>query len=86
LSCDTEPEPQGGPARCDAAGPLCCAAGGQRGRAEAAWQGIDVYFDNTGGVQLELAIARINKFGRIALCGGISSCELRRRAGGWRAF
>ncbi|MCU1573594.1 MAG: NADP-dependent oxidoreductase [Micrococcaceae bacterium] len=34
--------------------------------------GIDVYFDNVGGEQLEAAIAVLNRFGRIAMCGAIS--------------
>jgi NADPH-dependent curcumin reductase CurA len=40
--------------------------------AEAAPDGIDVYFDNVGGEQLEAAIARLHPFGRVALCGAIS--------------
>ena len=40
--------------------------------AELAPDGIDVYFDNVGGEQLEAAIARLNPFGRVALCGAIS--------------
>jgi hypothetical protein len=39
---------------------------------EAAPDGIDVYFDNVGGEQLEAAIAALNPFGRVALCGAIS--------------
>lgn len=40
--------------------------------AEAAPDGIDVYFDNVGGEQLEAAIAALRPFGRVALCGAIS--------------
>lgn len=35
-------------------------------------KGIDVYFDNVGGNQLDAALALINKFGRIVACGAIS--------------
>jgi NADPH-dependent curcumin reductase CurA len=35
--------------------------------------GIHVYFDNTGGPQLEAALATLRDFGRVALCGGISN-------------
>ncbi len=34
--------------------------------------GIDVYFDNTGGPQLEAALYALRTHGRVALCGGIS--------------
>jgi NADPH-dependent curcumin reductase CurA len=34
--------------------------------------GIDVFFDNVGGVTLDAALARMNVFGRVALCGAIS--------------
>jgi NADPH-dependent curcumin reductase CurA len=34
--------------------------------------GIDVYFDNTGGEVLAAALRRMNLFGRIACCGAIS--------------
>ena len=34
--------------------------------------GIDVYFDNTGGEVLEVALRRMNVFGRVACCGAIS--------------
>jgi len=32
-------------------------------------QGIDVYFDNTGGPQLEAALAALRNFGRVVMCG-----------------
>jgi NADPH-dependent curcumin reductase CurA len=35
-------------------------------------EGIHVYFDNTGGPQLEAALAALRNYGRIAMCGGIS--------------
>jgi NADPH-dependent curcumin reductase CurA len=35
-------------------------------------EGIHVYFDNTGGPQLEAALAALNNHGRVVLCGGIS--------------
>jgi NADPH-dependent curcumin reductase CurA len=38
----------------------------------AAPDGIDVYFDNVGGEQLEAAIGVLNVHGRAALCGSIS--------------
>ena len=40
--------------------------------AEAAPDGIDVYFDNVGGDHLEAAIGAMNRNGRAALCGAIS--------------
>jgi hypothetical protein len=40
---------------------------------EAAPEGIDIYFDNVGGGQLEAAIGALNPFGRVALCGSISA-------------
>ncbi|HEX5449039.1 MAG TPA: NADP-dependent oxidoreductase [Gaiellaceae bacterium] len=33
---------------------------------------IDVYFDNVGGDQLEIALSRLNTFGRVVACGAIS--------------
>nr|WBO77742.1 NADP-dependent oxidoreductase [Streptomyces sp. SBE_14.2] len=39
---------------------------------QAAPDGIDVYFDNVGGDHLEAAIGRLNRDGRIAVCGMIS--------------
>jgi NADPH-dependent curcumin reductase CurA len=35
-------------------------------------KGIDVFFDNVGGPILDAALARINKYARIVVCGGIS--------------
>ncbi|WP_250282707.1 MULTISPECIES: NADP-dependent oxidoreductase [unclassified Frankia] len=40
---------------------------------QAAPGGVDVYFDNTGGPQLEAAIEVMNPHGRIALCGALAS-------------
>ncbi|MGH3715587.1 MAG: NADP-dependent oxidoreductase [Micromonosporaceae bacterium] len=39
---------------------------------DAAPDGIEVYFDNVAGDHLEAAIAAMNPYGRIALCGSIS--------------
>ena len=41
--------------------------------AQAAPDGIDVYFDNVGGEHLEAAIGALNQHGRVALCGAISN-------------
>ena len=35
-------------------------------------EGIHVYFDNTGGPQLEAALYVLRDHGRVALCGGIA--------------
>jgi len=40
--------------------------------AQAAPDGISVYFDNVGGDHLEAAIGQLKPFGRAALCGAIS--------------
>ncbi|KAG5564485.1 hypothetical protein RHGRI_000611 [Rhododendron griersonianum] len=34
--------------------------------------GIDIYFDNVGAEMLEAAVANMNTFGRVAVCGVIS--------------
>lgn len=39
----------------------------------AATDGIDVYFDNVGGEQLEAAIDVLREHGRVAICGTVSS-------------
>lgn len=38
----------------------------------AAPEGIDVYFDNVGGEQLEAALFSLRQSGRVAMCGAIS--------------
>jgi NADPH-dependent curcumin reductase CurA len=44
----------------------------RKGLAEAAPEGIDVYFDNVGGDHLEAAIGAMRMRGRAAICGMIS--------------
>jgi NADPH-dependent curcumin reductase CurA len=39
---------------------------------EALADGIDVYFDNVGGEQLEAGLSALRPFGRVAACGAIS--------------
>ena len=43
--------------------------------AQAAPDGIDLYFDSVGGDHLEAAIAAMRPHGRIALCGSVSDYE-----------
>jgi len=43
---------------------------------EACPKGIDVYFDNTGGAQLELALSRLRFQGRVVLCGATSQYDM----------
>ena len=38
-------------------------------------QGIDVYFDNTGGDVLAAALRRMNPFGRVSCCGAVSQYD-----------
>ncbi|HEY1627758.1 MAG TPA: NADP-dependent oxidoreductase [Streptosporangiaceae bacterium] len=40
---------------------------------EAAPKGIDIYFDNVGGEQLEAALTALRLHGRVALCGAIAN-------------
>jgi NADPH-dependent curcumin reductase CurA len=44
----------------------------RKGLAQAAPEGIDVYFDNVGGDHLEAAISALRPGGRAAICGMIS--------------
>ena len=39
-------------------------------------KGIDIYYENVGGVQLEAAIDAMNNFGRIVACGMVSQYNL----------
>ncbi|XP_068648472.1 2-alkenal reductase (NADP(+)-dependent)-like isoform X2 [Aristolochia californica] len=44
-------------------------------------EGIDIYFDNVGAEMLEAAVANMNTFGRVAVCGVISEyTDAQRRA------
>ena len=52
-------------------------AGVREGLAEAAPEGIDLYFDNVGGDHLVAALYALRERGRVALCGMIS--DLRDR-------
>jgi len=51
-------------------------------------KGIDVYFDNVGGEILDLALARMNLFGRVVVCGTISDYNSTDpyRVRNWRAI
>jgi len=39
---------------------------------EGAPEGIDMYFDNVGGIHFEAAMSSLRPHGRVAVCGGIS--------------
>jgi len=45
---------------------------------EALGDGIDVYFDNVGGEQLEAALTALRAFGRVIACGSISGYNAER--------
>jgi NADPH-dependent curcumin reductase len=42
---------------------------------EATPDGVDGYFENVGGLMLDTVLARMNAFGRVALCGMISGYD-----------
>jgi NADPH-dependent curcumin reductase CurA len=73
----------GGPAKCayvtDTLGLDACidykSVTWQADLAAATPGGIDAYFENVGGVILDAVLARMNAFGRIALCGMISGYD-----------
>ncbi|HEX2592223.1 MAG TPA: NADP-dependent oxidoreductase [Rhizomicrobium sp.] len=44
--------------------------------------GLDVYFDNTGGDVLSAALSRMNLFGRVACCGNVSQYNTGAPQGG----
>jgi NADPH-dependent curcumin reductase CurA len=58
------------------------AGGMRRAIAAAAPQGIDVYFDNTGGPVLEAALSLMNLRGRIVCCGNASQYDVEKPAPG----
>ncbi|HZE60320.1 MAG TPA: NADP-dependent oxidoreductase [Burkholderiales bacterium] len=51
-------------------------------------KGVDIYFDNVGGEILDLALARMNLFGRVVVCGTISDYNSTDpyRVRNWRAI
>ncbi len=49
---------------------------------EACPQGIDVFFDSVGGEILNIALTRLNRRGRVVLCGAISQINTAKRPSG----
>ena len=44
-------------------------------------EGIDIYFDNVGAEMLEAAVANMNPFGRVVVCGVIAEyTDTKKRA------
>ena len=58
------------------------AGGVRRALAAACPDGIDVYFDNTGGPVLDAALSLMNLRGRIACCGNVSQYDVEKPAPG----
>ncbi len=54
------------------------AGGVRRALAAACPDGIDVYFDNTGGPVLDAALSLMNLRGRIACCGNVSQYDVEK--------
>lgn len=48
---------------------------------EATGQFVDVYWDNVGGEQLDMALGRANKFARFVICGAISQYNVEKPEG-----
>ena len=53
---------------------------------EACPNGVDIYFDNTGGDILEMALRRMNDHSRIVCCGVVSQYDTSNPAGGPRGI
>jgi NADPH-dependent curcumin reductase CurA len=58
------------------------AGGVRRAIAAAAPDGIDIYFDNTGGPVLDAALSLMNLRGRIVCCGNVSQYDVEKPAPG----
>ena len=58
------------------------AGGVRRALAAACPDGIDVYFDNTGGPVLDAALSLMNLRGRIVCCGNVSQYDVEKPAPG----
>ena len=58
------------------------AGGVRRAIAAACPNGIDVYFDNTGGPVLDAALSLMNLRGRIVCCGNVSQYDVEKPAPG----
>ena len=58
------------------------AGGVRRALAAACPDGIDVYFDNTGGAVLDAALSLMNLRGHIACCGNVSQYDVEKPAPG----
>ena len=58
------------------------AGGVRRAIAQAAPNGIDVYFDNTGGPVLDAALTLMNLRGRVVCCGNVSQYDVEKPAPG----